>query len=160
MKYGLYIRNPLLYDDLQACIKEDIIDTIILGDYGCRFVLPECSEIIKINKYLTNKKLHYISPKLPNDYIDKEFERIQSLLNANISVSINDLGLLYKLNLVHKQLQKIYLGRHLSQSISYWAWHSINLKHENNNAQDFFLQNSFNHDEKIDFFKKYQILWN
>ncbi len=158
MEHGLYLNNIdfILIDKLR--IGNDI-QKIFFGNYGCLKACPNLDHIVKISKHLEGKghKLHYISPKLAQSEISTEYARICSLIEQNISVSINDWGLLYKLRNEIKSNYIFFLGRLLTPSIINWIWHPIFTKDEDEQAKDYLYQNTFYHSYKMQFFKEWNI---
>jgi hypothetical protein len=157
MKFSLYLRNISEWDKVPLSVKEKL-DTVFCGDYGCPKALPSVNEITAFQKMLTKDsiKLHYISPKITDATIQNEEKRILEIVESGASVSINDWGMMYRLN-TDKKEGMFYLGRLLTKSISDWVWSSEFFKNESENSINYLSQNSFNQSEKFDFFRNYGI---
>lgn len=159
MDYGLYFG---IEDDIEI-IKEMVKGTdnkwAFIGNYGCRKKVPDRKKILEINKALETEgvHVHYISPKTTKETIVKETERILDLLEAGLSVSINDWGLFYAIRDHIKPEYALYLGRLLTKSIGDWAWGNIHFEKENKQGVAYLKQNNFNHDIKMEYFKNYGI---
>jgi hypothetical protein len=152
---GIYTRGLNNLPD----VEQIPIDFIAFGDYGCPNIIPKTAEIIEFKNRLAtrNIELHYISPKVNQAVINKEYDRVLSLMDEGISISINDWGLLFKLKKQITFKNNIYIGRLLTKSVFNWAWSNISFAKENRSEIDYLVQNNFNHKQKIDYFKQWNI---
>lgn len=154
MEIGLYLRSL----DMLKKVPDEVmqkVGSITCGDHSCTYVLPSIDDLLDLKGSLSNKNkgLHYISPKLSQVHMQDEFNRVITLLQEGVSISVNDWGLLYKLKNHIKPEFDIRIGRLLSKSIADWAWGLLLLGGEKDRGKSYLLQNSFNHNLKIDYFK-------
>jgi len=154
METGIYIRSLEQLREIEAQGKEP--DWIVFGDYGCFQRIPELKDV-KNNLRFLNASLHYISPKVNMKNMEQEFVKVRSYLEEGIPVSVNDYGLLYKLHKEVKEDVPIYLGRLLTKSVNRWVWGELHIKDEELEAKEYFTQNNFFQDEKLEFFKDWKI---
>lgn len=156
MKKGVYIRNfEIVPDFLRTNTK--CIDYIAIGNYGCTKAVPSTDKIITLTKELhdQNISLHYISPKVTQSNFEEEYNRVEELCKSNITISVNDWGLLYRLcNQGRNKKSVVYLGRLLSKSLKDWYWSNIFFNGESNSVKNYFYQNSFSQQLKIDLLKE------
>ena len=101
--------------------------------------------------------MHYISPKLSEAAFENEFKKVLSLLNDNISVSINDWGLVYRLKPYIKMEHNLYIGRLLTTSFANLVWDEVFLRNESEQAKQYLWQNNMNDKNKIDLLNNYSI---
>lgn len=158
IKFGIYLRKLEGWNQIQSSVSS-MISAVVCGDYGCPKVLPSVKELIGFKTELlpSNIDVHYISPKITQAMLAVEEPRILSIIESGISVSINDWGLLYRLKEKIRPDHDIYLGRLLTKSIADWTWSNLFFEKENVAAIDYLSQNNFNHDLKIEYFKKWGI---
>lgn len=161
MKLSLFIDRLSDWDKIKD--DEEVknnLNGIFCGDYGCDKRCPSTDEIILLNRELAanNIQLHYISPKVSQALMEREREKILTLLKDGIDVSVNDLGLLYSLYDSLENDYQIYLGRLLTKSIADWVWSDIFLSKENDHTMDYLYQNNFNEHRKMRLFQQYGII--
>lgn len=154
MELGVYIRST---EQLKKVFENGLqVNWIMFGDYGCYKRIPDIRELKQISA-AESVKFHYISPKVNTAFMEYEFNKVLSLLEQGVDVSINDFGLLYKLHKFMKEGYSVYLGRLLTKSINRWVWGNIHVAKEESEAKKYFAQNNFYQDEKMDFFKQWNI---
>lgn len=154
MDIGVYIRSKeQLKDVLTKGVKAK---WIMFGDYGCYKRIPKINELRQIVGN-SDMKFHYISPKVNTMFMENEYNQVLSLLDQGIAVSINDYGLLYKLHKNIKAEDPLYLGRLLTKSVNRWVWGAMHVTKEDEEAKAYFAQNNFYQEEKMDYFKKWNI---
>ena len=159
MDYGLYFGIEDNIETIKEMVKGTENKWAFIGNYGCRRKVPDTKKILELNKALEAEgvHVHYISPKTTKETIGLETERIWELLEAGISVSINDWGLFYNIRERVKPEHALYLGRLLTKSIGDWAWGNIHFEKENSDGVEYLKQNNFNHDIKMQYFKEHGI---
>ncbi len=154
MDIGIYISST---EQLKDILSQDIpAKWILFGDYNCYKRIPNINELRDI-AHDSKLNFHYISPKVNMARMDYEYNNVLELLDQGISVSINDLGLLYKLKQAKNKNASIYLGRLLTKSINRWIWGEIHVAQEDPEAKSYFAQNNFYQQEKMEYFKDWNI---
>jgi hypothetical protein len=158
MNVGIYLRDLSKWREVKTLHNEKI-NWLVCGDYACPKKLPAIAEILKLRDGLfpENIRLHYISPKVNQKNIGEEASRVNLLLTENISVSINDWGLLYRIRQYIKPEQSLYIGRLLTKSVANWAWWPNYLAKENQESINYFTQSNFHHQPKLDLLKKWGV---
>lgn len=158
MGLGVYMRDVSTWREIPDTVKQQM-EWVVCGDYGCFEVLPSVAELLELKQDLRREKiqLHYLSPKVTEATIDRETERVLALLEEEIHVTINDWGLFYQLRSHIRSEHHIYIGRLLTKSITDWAWASIILAKEEQQARDYLVQNNFQHRLKANFLKQWGI---
>jgi hypothetical protein len=156
LKKGVYIRN---FEIVQDFLRTDTqcIDSVAIGNYGCTKAVPSADKIITLAKKLDNQNIsvHYISPKVTQSNFEEEYNRIEELCKSNVTISINDWGLLYRLcSQGENKKSSVYLGRLLSKSLKDWYWSDIFFSRESNSVKNYFYQNSLSQQLKIDLLKE------
>lgn len=154
MDIGLYIKSlEQLTDTLEKDIKTD---WIMFGDYGCYKRIPDLKQLKRIAGNGV-ENYYYISPKINTGVMEWEYNHVLQLLKDGVSVSINDWGLLYKLQKVVAEDASLYLGRLLTKSINRWVWGQLHVGKEDKEAMAYFTQNNFYQEDKLAYFKNWHI---
>jgi hypothetical protein len=156
METGLFIRN---LESISDNIDLKKINFVVLGDYGCGKRTPSAKRIISFKPELDKKKIkiYYISPKTNQAFVYDEIQKLKELIDAEISVSINDYGVLYGLSKFIKPEHSVFIGRLLTKSIYNWEWGDLYLSKEDGEQKEYLSQHNFNQKEKIDLIKKWNI---
>lgn len=153
---SFYLLESKEWDIIPLEIKRGI-QTIFCGHYGCQKAAHYSLEQALDLKEKHGVDIHYISSKSSNSVIASEEELITELLKQNISVSINDWGLLYRLRSHGVSLKNVYLGRLLSKSIADWVWSDVFFQKETREAIDYLSQVNWNDNLKLEWLKTFDV---
>lgn len=154
MEIGFYVKSA---EQLKEVLVRGINPQwIMFGDYGCFKRIPELEELQQAAGG-GDVKFHYISPKINMGVMDYEYRKVLSFLEQGLDVSINDLGLLYKLRPDMGKASPVYLGRLLTKSVNRWVWGDLHVAEEEEKAREYFAQNNFYQQEKMELFRNWNI---
>ena len=152
MELGIHFYS---YEEYEMHSNDADPKWVFIGNYGCPYKSLTFETLLKLHEVVKSKgqKLHYISPKVTEAYIESEKAKVERLLENDISVSINDWGLFYLLRpFIKSKKSNVYIGRLLNKSIGDWVWGHSLFERENKESAEYLRQNNFNHDIKISYF--------
>ncbi len=154
MEIGFYVKDS---QHLELAMEQAVYPKwILFGDYGCYKRVPELGKLKEAASGI-DVIFHYISPKVNSALMEYEYKKVMSFLEQGISVSINDLGLLYKMQREVEFTSPVYLGRLLTKSVNRWVWGKLHISRESEPVKEYFSQNNFFQQEKMELFRKWNI---
>lgn len=134
-------------------------DAVGIGSETCVFKVPEYEEIKEVFKKLENANIEVelITPFIPENHLQRIVDMVKALVNdeKNFSLTINDLGLLRRLNTdIPDKNFDIYIGHVYSTSFENCPWHEKVLSKESDFIKEGWCQNNFTNDLLLEYIKK------
>lgn len=125
--------------------------------HKCCSEISTCINSAKTNPSLLQHKYRLITPIIPEKYMDIVYDRVlEAVRTLHVeSITVNDLGFLYKLSKNRDQFNHtdFILGRTLSKSWEYVPWVDKMLFTKDEELKKNILNPSILHKSKIEFFK-------
>lgn len=149
------VRELILGNRKMEECHEDVTENIkgiVLGDEGCVYKALDETVPVQMKQGLNRGfSIRFVTSFVPDAYIEAMYERIELLSKiANIKVTFNDYGLLYRCKkLIESERITAVLGRLLTHSIIDCPWHGKLLRHEPPELAKAVTGQNFHHEAKI-----------
>ena len=136
------------------------VDCISLGDEGCVYRLPDPFTLKKILLSLLSIKVkpRLVTPKVGESELEIVLQLVKTAaeFGDRIDLIVNDLGVLqFSIEIASKM--NIYFGRVFARSIIDCPWYQFILRKEIPEVRDGFTKHAYDHKEKIDLLRSYNI---
>jgi len=136
-------------------------DIISIGSEGCVHKIAELKKAITLSRELeiAGKEFSFITPKVPQKYMQPLLTYISKLINENENISIvfNDLGLLEGCKHNKVLPNKAIIGRGISRTFEECLWYEHILRDETDINKRTIIQNNMYDTNKSEFFSCYNV---